>query len=1313
MAVSMVQEASTPIFRCAYHVFLSFRGIDTRKNFTDHLYMALIQAGIHTFRDDEKIERGKNIKDEIEKAILHESKISVIVFSKDYASSTWCLNELVKIMEHRKSSQHIVLPVFYDVDPTQVKKQTQSYEEAFSRHEERFKSEMDTVERWRVALKEVADLAGMVLQDRHESQFIQDIVIQVQNILHRHTTLYVPPYLVGIDSLVTHINWWLEEVGSNKVGIATICGIGGIGKTTIAKVVYNQNIQRFEGYSFLASVKETCGEHNGLVRLQRQLISDIIKGKANKIYNSDHGINMIKEAICCRRVLLVLDDVDDLEKITKLIGTQIPFCPGSKIIITSRHRYLLTAPFISKMFDLEASSSYGNLSKVFKVRELGFNESLQLFNWYAFGHDSITDQSFIEYASNVMKFCGGLPLALQVLGSSLSEKSMIVWKSALEKLEAIPDSKIQKMLKISYDSLEDDHDKNLFLDIACFFVGKDRDYTTMILDGCDFYTTVGIENLIGRSLLFVNEKNKLMMHQMVRDMGREIIRQESLDLGKRSRLWHRDALDVIREKNNSKNPFLTSNEEDFETEAFAKMQRLKLLQLDYVKVKGDFKDFPKGLIWLRWHGFPLQSLPRDFHINRLVVLDMRNSSLKYVWKDTECLPNLKTLNLNHSHGLLKTPNFSGLPSLKKLMLKDCIRLIEVDQSIGETKTLVFLNLKDCKSLRNLPRTIGSLVSLKELILSGCSRLDDLPRELQNMKSLSVLNLDETAIYQSRLWFPWLSLRRSKELGLIWASLPCSLVKLSLQSCRLSNNMMPDDLSSLPSLKSLNLSKNPIHSLSKSICSLTKLDELLLTSCTKLQVIPKLPILGRLFELCIPLSPFTIGLSSIPRLMCLKRCIIFGCEKLIEVEGVFKLEPTENFEMEQIKTLFNIDSIDSNKVQLYNYLTDIKVVATPQVIQECGITSLFVQGSEVPIWFEYRNKGPLVTFSLPVPFHSGEKINWFTLCIVYSVVSDQILEYIPCVYIFNETKEIARAYFSNFIGIPETNGNNNTMLWLIHWPAMRFQWEGGDSITCSIMSSNLDIREFGVTCGSESKIRYEYDFQHYYPGNEEHVTRNIELEITEDLLNWGPCGMFQQQIYNNLVESKTVASPQVLYDCGIIDEFGPSNYLQFKDHCRHCIPKPKISFTVPPNSSRKISGLKLIIFLSGNDDKTFDFFPRVEIMNETKGTKWSHAKHFFGIPEAKSTTISWLSSWKFRDEFETGDHVNLTVISDLHLLECGIDLVYDDQPVDEDINLEHRYSNSRDQYFQGMSKCSSQFVVYFVQLLFKYHRTLWRMSLVKE
>ncbi|XVE81460.1 hypothetical protein DITRI_Ditri15bG0065800 [Diplodiscus trichospermus] len=157
IVVPLIHEPSS-ISQCTYDVFLSFRGVDTRKNFTNHLYTVLVQVGIHTFREDENIERGKNIKDEIEKTILHESKNFIVVFSKNYASSTWCLDELVKMLEHKKSSQHTVLPVFYDVDPTQVKNQTGSYAEAFHKHEESFKSEKDMVQRWRVALKQVADL---------------------------------------------------------------------------------------------------------------------------------------------------------------------------------------------------------------------------------------------------------------------------------------------------------------------------------------------------------------------------------------------------------------------------------------------------------------------------------------------------------------------------------------------------------------------------------------------------------------------------------------------------------------------------------------------------------------------------------------------------------------------------------------------------------------------------------------------------------------------------------------------------------------------------------------------------------------------------------------------------------------------------------------------------------------------------------------------------------------------------------------------------------------------------------------------------
>ncbi|KAB2039100.1 hypothetical protein ES319_D03G190300v1 [Gossypium barbadense] len=1319
--------AMSEISRCSYHVFLSFRGEDTRKSFTDHLHTALMHLGIQTFRDDEEIERGNNIKDEIEKAILHHSKISIVVFSKNYAVSTWCLNELVMILEHKKSSKHIVLPVFYDVDPSQVKNQTGSYAEAFTQHEQNFKS---MVQRWRNALKEVADIGGMVLQDRHESQFIQDIVKEVQNKLHP-ISLYVPPYLVGIDSIVTQINQWLEQDEANKVGIATICGIGGIGKTTIAKVVYNQNISRFESFSFLAQVRETSQDCNGLVRLQRQLISDLLKGKSHKIYNIDNGINKIKEIVCCRRVLLVLDDVDELEKIRKLMGTQIPFHPGSKIIITSRNRCLLNAHFISQMFDLEASTSCGGLSKLFEVKELASSESLQLFNWYAFGHNSVPESS-MAYARSLVKHCGGLPLALQVLGSSLSSKSVSSWKSALEKLEEIPDSKIQEILRISYDSLEDDHDKNFFLDIVCLFIGKDRDYMTTILDGCDYYTTIGIENLVGRSLLIINEKNKLMMHQMIRDMGREIIRQESSDIGKRSRLWHKNAFDVIREKIGSrtvkcltidlkglledkakrtnttlhfpkhfKSQFLMANDVDMETQAFAKMKRLKLLQLDYVRLKGDFKDFPKRLRWLRWHGFCMQSFPVDFDINELVVLDMRNSKLKQVWKDTECLPNLKILNLNHSHSLLKTPTFSGLPSLEKLMLKDCINLVEVDQSIGELKMLTFLNLKDCTSLRKLPRTIGSLISLEELILSGCSRLDDVPRELHNMESLKVLNLDETAIYQSRLGLQWLLQKRSKGLGFSWASLPGSLVKLSLGSCKLSNDVMPNALCNLASLKSLNLSRNPIHYLPESLKNLTKLDELLLTSCTELQKIPKLPVLPNVFEF-LTVSPFKGYGAILPCFFSSTRCDIFGCEKLTEVEDLFKLEPIENFEAEEIRRLFNVDSINRNRLPLYSYLTDSIMLATPQVLQECGITSTFFIGSEVPSGFKHGTNEHQISFFLPTPSHPDEKIHQFSLCIVFSVASDQMLELLPSVHIFNETKMIMQRYRSSFIGIPETN--DNTMLWLIHWPVTDCQFEGGDLVSCMVVPIHLSIRKFGVTYESEHNIRYEYGFSHLSTGDEV-STRNIKMDLTKHLPSLESYGNVKVQLCSYIEESKVVASPQVLYDYGIITTFDPLPFDYHGHYFGHQAGKTEVSISVPPKSSRKISCfLNSIIIFSAKNDKTYGFLPCLEIVNETKGTKWTYSKHFMGIPETKNT-LYWTTCWNFRgDELEAGDHISLRVLSDLSVLEFGIDLVYDYEQ-DDNPNF---FSQ-----LPWMSKCFTYLLGVYVYILSKSQKNLYRLqSLVK-
>lgn len=171
--VNLNSQQSFPLTCLTHDVFLSFRGPDVRKNFVDHLYVALCRAGFRTFKDDNGIETGEDIRLELGRAI-RESRVSIIVFSKNYASSAWCLDELLMILECRRTYGHAVVPVFYDMQPREVKKQTGSFEEAFAAHEERIKSEtgerkaalMDKVGRWRAALTEVAGLFGMHLQNQ-------------------------------------------------------------------------------------------------------------------------------------------------------------------------------------------------------------------------------------------------------------------------------------------------------------------------------------------------------------------------------------------------------------------------------------------------------------------------------------------------------------------------------------------------------------------------------------------------------------------------------------------------------------------------------------------------------------------------------------------------------------------------------------------------------------------------------------------------------------------------------------------------------------------------------------------------------------------------------------------------------------------------------------------------------------------------------------------------------------------------------------------------------------------------------------------
>ncbi|KAG5564709.1 hypothetical protein RHGRI_000788 [Rhododendron griersonianum] len=783
-----------------YHVFVSFRGADTRKNFTSHLLAALEDNGFRTFRDDKELERGEFISDGLLKAI-EGSRISLIVFSKDYARSRWCLDELVKIMDCRETLKQIVVPIFYDVVPSDVRKQTGVLQDAFANHKKCLREESNgKVEKWRAALTKAANLSGRhLLNDGDEAELIKMIIKDVREKVNP-THLNVPNRQVGLDCRVAELNVLLN-MEFNFVRIVAIWGMGGIGKTTMAKKLYNLIQHKFECSCFLVNVRETSQRPNGLDELQKKLLLAILK-RSHEVSNFHEGIEVIKKVFSQKKVLLVLDDVDNVQQLEALAIDRDSFAPGSRIIITTRDKSLL------KILELGEN-------EIYVPERLDEDESLELFSWHAFKEDH-PPEDHLDLSCQIVHYAGGLPLALEVLGSYFLGESIPQWESTIAKLRKIPDDDVQGKLnislKMSFDSLSEQL-KKLFLDMACFFVGMGRDFTIKILEGCNIPAKDGIRKLTDRCLIKYNDQ--IVMHDMIRDMGREIVRQESLeDPGKRSRLLYLDdVLEVLRDGTGTeavKGLILNATDVQVNAKAFEKMNNLWLLHLDYVHLTAGYEHISRRLLWLSWKGFPLDCIPRNFSMEKLVALDLSYSWLKKVWNGNMILGKLKFLYLSHCHYLTRTPDFFGLSSLEELLLNDCKSLVEVDESIRFLNKLLVLDMKNCTKLRKLPSSIWMLKSLERLDLSGCSNLGNLAGSKGPPYKLSCLFFSSWTLPPKDV--DSIGLSRTP------IQVSCCLKELNLDGCHLS--YLPDEIGNLISLEILNLARNRLCTLPDTIGKLS-------------------------------------------------------------------------------------------------------------------------------------------------------------------------------------------------------------------------------------------------------------------------------------------------------------------------------------------------------------------------------------------------------------------------------------------------------------------------------------------------------------
>ncbi|GJS78683.1 Toll/interleukin-1 receptor domain-containing protein [Tanacetum coccineum] len=817
-----------------YDVFLSFRGEDTRKTFVDHLYTALEQRHIRTYKDDITLPRGESVGPALLKAI-QESSHAVIIFSKNYADSSWCLDELVHIMKCRADNGQIVMPVFYDVDPSDVRKQKGDFGKAFSKQ---LAENTTRAELWRKELVAASNISGWEpknIANGHESMVIKKIVDTIFGGLFPLNS-DIDEGLVGMRARLQDLISQLK-IGSGGVRMVGIWGLGGGGKTTLATSVYMEIICHFKSHCIIENIREESRK-SGLKKLQGDILSALYKTKM-EVYSVAEGKLKIKSMLCHSNVLVILDDVDDLDQLEALAGSPNWFGDGSRIIITTRDEHLLRKH---------------KVDHVSPVILLSRDEAIWLFNNHAYNEEKHI-KDYEKLSLQVVSYADGLPLALKVLGSFLYDKDAKEWMSTMDRLRDIPERELKG------DTME-------------------------IFDACGFHPEIGIKVLIQKSLITIDSEGKFCYACLIKDWDTTLLEGNIL----------KPILKNIAECGNmqkSENDQIEAIEFGGKiyksTQIFmliSKMKKLRWLRLAmydeapnclsmynelHYEGNGEAPNcLSNELRYISWENYPASPFPDSFQATNLVFFKLDNSRQELLWKGYKHLPQLKVLQLHYMERLVSTPDFNGLPCLQKLELMVCDELEEIHPSLGNHRSLKSVHVSFCSKLRMFP-TIVRMEQLESLRISNCHKSLVFPEIQANMECLVKLEVDGIQIDSllssiGERCTNLISLRlhhcfNLNSIEVKFDGLKClkefkfskghekspfpipltrSLRKLDLSSCYFEDGEIPSDIGELSNLQDLDLSNNKFSKLHFSLSQLTRLKLLNLSRCYRLVKLPDLP-----------------------------------------------------------------------------------------------------------------------------------------------------------------------------------------------------------------------------------------------------------------------------------------------------------------------------------------------------------------------------------------------------------------------------------------------------------------------------------------